>query len=531
MDSQIVQLKKNLQILHAHRYLFLLVAATLSLLIVSGTILVPKKYKAESTVFIEQNVVNKLMKGLTISPSMNDRIRVLRYHMLSRDIISRVLKELDKDVAAGGNDAFERLIKFCQKQTKIKIRGKDIFFVSFVNTDPQFAKDYINTLVTTYVEENIASKREESFGAGRFLAEQVSFYKDKLDKLEDELYNYRRKTGLFSTVTEESILAEIKECTLELRTLKLQKNELVAKVDTIGKQLQRMKHLSATNPDAIGSADPANQLIVLRDKLRKMLLVYNERYPGVIKLKEQIVEAEKQQTAQSGQLKKTTEDNYNPIENPIFVDLKMRMNAAQSDLQALQSRESELQNQVAKNKQILENFPKDKKVLADMERERAMNKNVYETLLGRVGVAEVSKQMEVADKATTFRIIDPAILPTLPVGTKRLVKMLLGLCVGIGAGIGAVVAREMLNDTVKSADEIRAMGVTVLAEISLMHNADDIRRTKKLNLLVYSYTAVCLLGVAAFIGHDLLGMTVLDRFVANTHLDTMFADLVRTLRS
>ena len=74
---------------------------------------------------------------------------------------------------------------------------------------------------------------------------------------------------------------------------------------------------------------------------------------------------------------------------------------------------------------MLRNFPEDKKALNDLERERAMQASIYEQLLQRVGVSEVSKQMEVADKATTFRIVDPAILPTKPVGTKRILLMLL----------------------------------------------------------------------------------------------------------
>ena len=64
--------------------------------------------------------------------------------------------------------------------------------------DPEFAKNYINALVGAYVEENLAAKREESFGASRFISEQVTFYKNKLDAIEDEINQFRKKTGIFS---------------------------------------------------------------------------------------------------------------------------------------------------------------------------------------------------------------------------------------------------------------------------------------------------------------------------------------------
>lgn len=536
MDSPLLQIKKYLHVLYCRRTLFVLVAATTALVLVVGCFLTPKQYEAKSTVFIEKNVVNNLMKGLTITPSMNDRIRVLRYHMLSRDIVSRVLKKLDMDVKVGTAEAFESLIASCQEKTTINLKGNDLFFVSIIDPDPQFAKDYINTLVTTYVSENISAKRKESYGAGRFLSEQVAFYKQKLDKLEDAIYTYRKKTGIFTTVTEESIVDEIKDYNKELKTLVFKKNELLATVKTIKEQLKMMEQ----NPTSGGSADSlfmddssaGLRIDELRDKLKQLLLVYNDRYPTVVKLREQIAEQEKRDLAAQSQEQTTVipEQSANSLEDPIFVDLKMRMNVAQSDLNALMARERELKGQIKHNRRILEKFPQDKKHLADMEHERGMTKNVYEKLLERVGIAEVSKQMEVADKTTTFKIIDPAILPMFPVGGKRLIKMVLGLLAGIAAGGGAVFAREKLDDTVKDAETLRSMGLTVLAEIPLMYNEEEAQRVRKRDRWLYSYAAVCLLFVALLIGHDLLGLTVLDHFIANTHLDTLVSDAAKHLR-
>jgi hypothetical protein len=128
-------------------------------------------------------------------------------------------------------------------------------------------------------------------------------------------------------------------------------------------------------------------------------------------------------------------------------------------------------------------------------------------------MAEVSKQMEVADKATTFRIVDPAILPTFPVGTKRLHKMFLGLFVGIGAGLGGVFLREQLDDTVKGADALRAKGITVLAEIPLMYSAAETAKQKKWDRIVYSYVSLCLILIGALMLHDVLGLSVLDNLI------------------
>lgn len=532
MDSPIVQIQKYLHALYSRRYLFLIVAATTAVVIVTGSFFVTKKYEAKSTVFIEKNVINNLMKGLTVSPSMGDRIRVLRYHMLSRDMIQRVLKKMDMDVRAGDEAAFGGLIKYCQEKTSINLKGDDLFFVSITDPRPQFARDFINTLVTTYVEENLAEKREESFGANRFLTEQVNFYKAKLDEIEDKIYVFRKKTGIFSTVSEASIMDEIKAYEEELKTIKIKKNEMLATVKTIREQLKSMEQRtsfgSSSSPSAVSGGE--TRISDLQNRLNELLLVYNEQYPTVVKLREQISELQKRKDDPLSTAQSQVPENFNPLEDPIYVDLKMRLNATQSDLKALEAREQDLTTQIAENKRILQNFPQDKKLLADMERDRAMTKNVYETLLERVGISEVSKQMEVADKATTFRIVDPAILPTAPVGTKRIVLMVMGLLAGIGAGVGAVVLREKLDDRVKDTDSLRALGVAVLAEIPLMFNEVEERVQRRKDKLVYSYAGVCLFFVVAMMGHDLLGLKVVDQLILRFRLDALVSSLLALVR-
>ena len=535
MDSQIVQFQNYLHILYCRRYLFVLVAVTTALILVVGCFFIPKRYEAKSTVFIEKNVVNALMKGLTITPSMNDRIRVLRYQMLSRDMVSRVLKKLNMDVKVNNSDKFERLIKRCQEGTKIHQKGKDLFFVSFIDSDPYFAKDYINTLVNTYVEENIALKRNESYGAGRFLTEQIKFYKQKIDKIEDAINKQRKKTGIFTTVSEQSIVKEIKEYKQEIKSLMFDKNELLATVKTIRGQLQSMKTMAASGQitaQMYGKENVQKRIAEIRNKLQELLMKYNDKYPTVVKLKEQLVDLEANRHKQAEAVKIPVDHSTNSanfIEDPIFVDLKMRLNVAQADLNALLAREKELRGQINSNRKLLEKFPQEKKILADMEQERDANKKVYESLLGRLGIAEVSKQMEVADKSSTFRIVDPAILPISPVGTKRLVKMILSVIAGIGLGIGAVVAREKLDDTVKDADTIRALGGTVLAEIPFIYTEEENKLVRKRDRLVYLYASMCLICICALLVHDLLGMTVFDRMLASTQLDTVLVKAFESL--
>ena len=244
--GQIEQVKQFLHAVYTRRRMFIVIAATVSLVLVFLTFFKTKVYEVKSTVFIERNVINSLMKGITVSPSMDDRIRVLRYTMLSRDMVTRTLKKMDMDADARYIDPenFQALVRKCQRQTEISVRGNDLFFVSIIDSDPVFAKEYINTLVNIYVEENLSGKREESYGANRFLSEQVNFYKQKLDEIDARIIDFRREAGIYSTINEVTVMRQIEEDEEVLKVLKGQKTQTYATIKTIRQQLDMLREMS-----------------------------------------------------------------------------------------------------------------------------------------------------------------------------------------------------------------------------------------------------------------------------------------------
>ena len=74
-----------------------------------------------------------------------------------------------------------------QKTIKIGVRRSDLFTVSLAGPDPAFLQNFVNTLVSQYVESNISLKRDEAYGANRFLEEQLQSFKQKLEKAEDAI--------------------------------------------------------------------------------------------------------------------------------------------------------------------------------------------------------------------------------------------------------------------------------------------------------------------------------------------------------
>jgi tyrosine-protein kinase Etk/Wzc len=71
-------------------------------------------------------------------------------------------------------------------------------------------------------------------------------------------------------------------------------------------------------------------------------------------------------------------------------------------------------------------------------------------------------------------IIDPAIVPAVPVSPKVNLNLLLGAVLGLGLGIGFVFVREYIDVRVRTPEDLKKRGFTMLAAVALMD--DEIRK-------------------------------------------------------
>ena len=94
MASSEFDYKKYLHLAKRNKVLCILSALAIMTAVTVVSYLLPNKYEASSTVFIEKSVISELLKGLTITPSAEEKIKVLSYALNSRTLISKVLDEL-----------------------------------------------------------------------------------------------------------------------------------------------------------------------------------------------------------------------------------------------------------------------------------------------------------------------------------------------------------------------------------------------------------------------------------------------------
>jgi len=448
--------KKYLQLIVNKKYLYVIFA----LVIMTGTVVVsyllPAKYEAKSTIFIEKSVISDLVKGIAVTPSLEDKIKVLTYAMKSRTLLLKVLNDLDQNLTKNSDAHQEALVNDFQKRTDIKLKDKEgLFIITFYDENPRLARDYVNGLVRHYIEENISSKRDESYGASKFLAEQIEPVKQKLEEIDARQNSFKRANANILGENEQTILSDISIAQGKLDEITIKRN-----------QLQSIRDLNKVNTPLKAKFDELNK------RLHELSIVYTDNYPEVIEMKNQLAVVKEQMKTGQGV-------NEVPLEEE-----KIRM-----EISMLKQNELNLRRYITSKRGLLQSIPAAKSSLEEMEREKESQKILYNQLMTRHGQSEVSKQMEVQDKTTNFRIVDPAVIPVKPSSPNRVVIILLGILAGLAGSLAILVLLDYLDSTVRNLDTLKSLGVPVLAVVPKIQNPADLKAARITDIRFFTVAA------------------------------------------
>src|SRR4030067_1525874 len=340
-----------------------------------------------------------------------------------------------------------------------------------------------------------------------------------MEEVEERLMSFRREKGLTLATDERTLMSSIKQNKDEMENTEVKIKELEAKKAKMKQQLSGEEPFTIAIIDK-GKGDGSSlstRLKMLEQKIPMLLTRYTENYPEVIKTRAEIetikkqIETQKQsqgaENASEGDLGSGTS-----MTNPLYQQLKEELFRSDSEIDSLKAKQATLNNRLKKSESEMQNIPKEKKDLSDLERDRNTYQKIYEQLLSRLGQSEVSEQMEVQDKGTTFRIVDPAILPTRPVSPNRVLLILIGIVAGAAAGVGVVLLSDYLDNSIRDIDTLKSeLGLQVLAVIPKITTDDDIKKEQRLDRRVYAISLTYLTIIGGIFIREIIVSFLLNR--------------------
>ncbi|MDD5672173.1 MAG: GNVR domain-containing protein, partial [Candidatus Omnitrophica bacterium] len=106
---------------------------------------------------------------------------------------------------------------------------------------------------------------------------------------------------------------------------------------------------------------------------------------------------------------------------------------------------------------LVSSVPRQEQHMAELQRDYDVQARIYDSLLQRLETAKISQTLEDADKGPSFKVLEPARLPLVPVKPNKPLMALGGLAVGVALGLIAVYLLDLSNTSIRNLEEAAAL--------------------------------------------------------------------------
>src|SRR5579872_1176043 len=325
-----------------------------------------------------------------------------------------------------------------------------IIEIRYRSADKNLAARAVNTLASTYVEQNFKTRFESTMQASEWLSKQLVDLQMKVESSQEKLVKYEREHEILGVDEKQNLtttkLDELNRDLTAAESARMEKESLYRMVEAGGAE-----SLSAigNSQSAAASGDQSTLLNRLRDQQAQLKIQqaqlstqFGPSYPKVAQLNSQLKELDVQIEAETKKIVAGLHGDY---------------------LAALQ-RENLLRGALDQQKQEANKLNESAIEYNLLKRDLDTNRTLYESLLQKLKEAGITASL----KSNNFRIIDPARVPGSPVEPNIPRNFSLALALGLSTGIGLAFLIDGLDNSVRTPEQAQAIsGLPSLGMIPL----------------------------------------------------------------
>ena len=469
------------------RWWSLAAAWTICLLGWGYVMTLPDVYEATARVYLDsQTALRPLLRGMAVEPDVESELSMVRQALLSRPNVESVARKTDLDLRAKTPEQMDRLISSLQERITVTNDSRSrssttdgLYRISFQDASRDKALAVVDTLLNSFVEDTLGSKRTGQESAQKFLDEQIAGYEQKLAESEARLAEFKKRNvgmmpgaegGYFERLNTEMAAADTVRSNLSLAQSR--RNELARQLSgedpfVFGVASGAGQQAGAS---AAGAGDITQRIQELEARLEGLLLRYTEKYPEVIAVRGTIAQLKEQQQAELDRLARgeraTGSLSSSLRSNPIYQATEAEMR--RTDVQIAEYRQDLAQRdaRIAELKRLVDTVPEVEAELARLNRDYDVTRTNYLDLVQR---REMAKLSESADKQgiVKFQRIDPPNVGFEPVAPNRIILLFGVLVVGLGGGAALAYILNQLRPVYQNVRVLaETTGLPVLGSVS-----------------------------------------------------------------
>jgi capsular exopolysaccharide synthesis family protein len=309
--------------------------------------------------------------------------------------------------------------------------------------DPREAALWVNTLADVYIDHSLEGQVETAKRAYEWVTERLSDTQKEMQDAQDKLLKSYQGQDLFvpegsvSAVTtsitklnEDHIQAQARRIALEAEL------QEIADMRRRGRSLDSVPQV-ATDAQVI---DMNGKLQGLNLDLSRLKEKYKEAHPEVQKIQVQIDQIRKAKQARAAQIEESLRAEYRALERR-EAELKLAI-------------EGQKGQAVAQSRKLTE--------LDSLKKQADASTNLYSVLLQKLNETNIAASIQ----NNNVRLIDKAEVPLSPVWPQKRKIAIVSLLLGLLLGGAYVLLRDLVENTIKDADDVeRYLHVELLAAV------------------------------------------------------------------
>jgi len=452
------------------RYLIVVPVFILPIVGLTVGLTTEKKYQSHTSMLVQETAkMNPFLEDFAVSSMLKERLDSLQTLLHSRHILGAVAREQSLIDDTTNADDYEKTISRLSNALSMTMAGKDLIRIDYTATSPDGMEKMLATVSDHFIEQLLAPERSSMKDSALFLEKYLQQRHQELTEAELALANFKDQHA--------RNLPELHSANISrIAKLKLDLAQKIAQRSGVKKSLGGLNiQLSKTNP-IIGKIE--DKIIQLRGNLALLKARYTDKHSRVKAANTEInsLEQERQQllTQKSHQLNSAqlwdlvssmSVTNGNATQ-PLLVTQLEKLQEARSKLQFLSEEISSLSAMIADFETMAATYGGDEQKITKLERNLSVKQQLYEELLHRFEMAQMTQALGRFEHKKRIKIIDLPYTPATPSNYPLLIYIVAGLLAGGLLGSGLAILFTLTDNRIFRRDQLeRLSSVPVISRI------------------------------------------------------------------
>ena len=443
-----------LSILIARKWIAIWVLLTTILVTSIVSFVLPKTYKATTTLIINfkgADAVTGLMLPVPLIPGyIATQVDIL----LSRNVALKVVDKLGIVNNVMAKAQFEKATKgagdirhwfaeqFTQNLNVNPSQESSVIEVSYEGADPKFVAAMANTFAEAYIETNLQLKTEPAKQAALWFDSQIKALRQNVEQAQSKLSNYQQENGI--------AFADTRLDTDDTRLTELSSQLVAAQAQTYesNSRLNQLKRGNAgESPDILSNSliqGLKSQLAAAETKLADISQRLGVNHPQYLAATTEVAN----------------------LKNLIRSEVSNTSSSIGQLARVSQQRENEIKSSLAEQKAQVLKLKDQHDQMAVLMREVESSQRIFDSALLRFG----QTNMESQSGQTDVSVLNPAVPPNKHSSPNITLNIILSMFLGSLLALGFAFVSEMLDRRIRTPEDLeQLLELPVLHVVSASH--------------------------------------------------------------